>query len=166
MVVSLSRQSCKCRSEGGGTAGVDSFQQPDSPVLTEQTMVPSVVDVTYGPSVPITHQTRPSVPDEQVVLKSDVPLAPFADHMTHSHIDRRTSKAGKMGKRKDVSEFDEGQILMARRLDQGISKTAALLGVFPVYSGAATAVFYSKDSTSYLPNTFGPGSLTEILKPL
>lgn len=44
------------------------LQQPDSPVLTEQTMVPSVVDMTYGPSVPITHQTRPGVPDEQVTV--------------------------------------------------------------------------------------------------
>ncbi|KAK3512623.1 hypothetical protein QTP70_018636, partial [Hemibagrus guttatus] len=36
--------------------------------------------------------------------------------------------AGKMGKRKDLSEFDKGQIVMARRLDQSISKTAALVG--------------------------------------
>ncbi|KAK3528942.1 hypothetical protein QTP70_014153 [Hemibagrus guttatus] len=36
--------------------------------------------------------------------------------------------AEKMGKHKDLSEFDEGQIVMARRLDQSISKTAALLG--------------------------------------
>ncbi|KAK1890463.1 Resolvase [Dissostichus eleginoides] len=33
-----------------------------------------------------------------------------------------------MGKRKDVSDFDKGQIVMARRLGQGISKTAALVG--------------------------------------
>ncbi|KAK3531093.1 hypothetical protein QTP70_010360 [Hemibagrus guttatus] len=33
-----------------------------------------------------------------------------------------------MGKRKDLSEFDKGQIVMARRLDQSISKTAALVG--------------------------------------
>ncbi|KAK3544172.1 hypothetical protein QTP86_006027, partial [Hemibagrus guttatus] len=33
-----------------------------------------------------------------------------------------------MGKRKDLSEFDKGQIVMARRLDQNISKTAALVG--------------------------------------
>lgn len=44
------------------------LQQPDSPVLTEQTIVPSVVDMTYGPSVPITHHTRPGVPDEQVTV--------------------------------------------------------------------------------------------------
>ncbi|KAK3559328.1 hypothetical protein QTP86_012756, partial [Hemibagrus guttatus] len=37
-------------------------------------------------------------------------------------------EAGKMGKRKDLSEFDKGQIVMARRLDQSISKTAALVG--------------------------------------
>ncbi|ROL43261.1 Bcl-2-like protein 13 [Anabarilius grahami] len=33
-----------------------------------------------------------------------------------------------MGKRKDLSEFDKGHIVMARRLDQIISKTAALVG--------------------------------------
>ncbi|KAK3572558.1 hypothetical protein QTP86_000435 [Hemibagrus guttatus] len=32
-----------------------------------------------------------------------------------------------MGKHKDLSTFDEGQIVMARRLDQSISKTAALV---------------------------------------
>ncbi|KAK3543536.1 hypothetical protein QTP70_023867, partial [Hemibagrus guttatus] len=35
---------------------------------------------------------------------------------------------GKMGKRKDLSEFDKGQIVMARPLDQNISKTAVLVG--------------------------------------
>ncbi|ROI16524.1 hypothetical protein DPX16_2718 [Anabarilius grahami] len=33
-----------------------------------------------------------------------------------------------MGKRKDLSEFDKDQIVMARRLGQSISKTAALVG--------------------------------------
>ncbi|KAK3547699.1 hypothetical protein QTP86_027744, partial [Hemibagrus guttatus] len=33
-----------------------------------------------------------------------------------------------MGKCKDLSEFDKGQIVMARRLDLSISKTAALVG--------------------------------------
>ena len=33
-----------------------------------------------------------------------------------------------MGKCKDVSDFDKGQIVMARRLGQSISKTAALVG--------------------------------------
>ncbi|MBN3309194.1 E2AK2 kinase, partial [Amia calva] len=33
-----------------------------------------------------------------------------------------------MGKRKDLSVFDKGQIVMARRLGQSISKTAALVG--------------------------------------
>ncbi|KAK3524097.1 hypothetical protein QTP70_017997 [Hemibagrus guttatus] len=33
-----------------------------------------------------------------------------------------------MGKCKDLSKFDKGQIAMARRLDQSISKTAALVG--------------------------------------
>lgn len=33
-----------------------------------------------------------------------------------------------MGKRKDLSDFDVGQVVMARRLGQSISKTAALVG--------------------------------------
>ncbi|KAK3545418.1 hypothetical protein QTP70_007406 [Hemibagrus guttatus] len=33
-----------------------------------------------------------------------------------------------MGERKDLSEFDKGQIVVARRLDRSISKTAALVG--------------------------------------
>ena len=33
-----------------------------------------------------------------------------------------------MGKHKDLSEFDKGQIVMARRLGHSISKTAALMG--------------------------------------
>ena len=37
-------------------------------------------------------------------------------------------EAGKMGKRKDLSEFDKGQIVMARPLGQSISKAAALVG--------------------------------------
>ncbi|KAI5105476.1 metallophosphoesterase domain containing 2b [Silurus meridionalis] len=37
-------------------------------------------------------------------------------------------EAGKMGKRKDLSEFDKAQIVMSRRLGQSISKTAALVG--------------------------------------
>lgn len=41
----------------------------DSAIPIEQTMVPSVVDITYRPSVPITHQTRPAVPDEQVTVE-------------------------------------------------------------------------------------------------
>ncbi|ROL51094.1 Transposable element Tc1 transposase [Anabarilius grahami] len=39
-----------------------------------------------------------------------------------------------MGKRKDLSEFDKGQIVMARRLGQSISKTISC-GVFLVCSG-------------------------------
>ncbi|KAK3521036.1 hypothetical protein QTP86_025032 [Hemibagrus guttatus] len=37
-------------------------------------------------------------------------------------------EAGKMDKCKDLSEFDKGKIVMARPLDQSISKTAALVG--------------------------------------
>ncbi|ROL43997.1 hypothetical protein DPX16_10281 [Anabarilius grahami] len=33
-----------------------------------------------------------------------------------------------MGKRKDLSEFDKGQVVMARQLGQSISKTVALVG--------------------------------------
>ncbi|KAK3532691.1 hypothetical protein QTP86_028059 [Hemibagrus guttatus] len=38
------------------------------------------------------------------------------------------TRTGKMDKRKDLSEFDKDQIVMARPLDQSISKTAALVG--------------------------------------
>ncbi|KAK3567338.1 hypothetical protein QTP86_019605, partial [Hemibagrus guttatus] len=46
------------------------------------------------------------------------------------HVQRREREyiAGKMGKRKDLSEFDKDQIVMARRLDQSIFKTATLVG--------------------------------------
>ncbi|KAK3516276.1 hypothetical protein QTP70_008643 [Hemibagrus guttatus] len=43
-------------------------------------------------------------------------------------VKREVSTAGKMGKRKDLGEFDKGQTVMARPLDQSISKTAALVG--------------------------------------
>ncbi|KAK3526020.1 hypothetical protein QTP70_012785 [Hemibagrus guttatus] len=50
-------------------------------------------------------------------------------------------EAGKMDKRKDLSEFDEGdQIVMARPLDQNISKTAALVGC----SWSAVVSIYQK----------------------
>ncbi|MCI4375471.1 hypothetical protein PGIGA_G00109860 [Pangasianodon gigas] len=39
-----------------------------------------------------------------------------------------------MGKDKDLSNFDQGQIVMARRLDQSISKTAGC-GVFLLQTG-------------------------------
>ncbi|KAK3543914.1 hypothetical protein QTP70_031165 [Hemibagrus guttatus] len=45
-----------------------------------------------------------------------------------------------MGKRKYLSEFDKGQIVMARRLDQSISKTAALVGC----SQSAVVSIYQK----------------------
>ncbi|ROL41793.1 hypothetical protein DPX16_9384 [Anabarilius grahami] len=47
-----------------------------------------------------------------------------------------------MGKRKDLSEFDKDQIVMARRLDQSISKTAALVGC----SRSAVVSIYQKCS--------------------
>ncbi|KAK3525424.1 hypothetical protein QTP86_031565, partial [Hemibagrus guttatus] len=47
---------------------------------------------------------------------------------------------GKMGKRKDLSEFDKDQIVMARPLDQSISKTAALVGC----SRSAVVSIYQK----------------------
>lgn len=43
--------------------------------------------------------------------------------------------AGRIGKRKDVSDLDEDQIVMARWLGLGTSKMAGLLRVFPVSSG-------------------------------
>ena len=39
-----------------------------------------------------------------------------------------------MGKRKGLSDFDKGQIVMARQLGQSIFKTASLVGVFLVCS--------------------------------
>ncbi|KAK3511937.1 hypothetical protein QTP70_027583 [Hemibagrus guttatus] len=45
-----------------------------------------------------------------------------------------------MGTRKDLSEFDKGQIVMARPLDQSISKTAALVGC----SRSAVVSIYQK----------------------
>ncbi|KAK3535585.1 hypothetical protein QTP70_017121 [Hemibagrus guttatus] len=45
-----------------------------------------------------------------------------------------------MGKRKDLSEFDKGQIVLARQLDQSISKTAALVGC----SRSAVVSIYQK----------------------
>ncbi|ROL33036.1 hypothetical protein DPX16_5931 [Anabarilius grahami] len=47
-----------------------------------------------------------------------------------------------MGKRKDLSEFDKGQIVMARRLGQSVSKTAALVGC----SRSAVVSIYQKCS--------------------
>ncbi|ROL41079.1 Short transient receptor potential channel 7 [Anabarilius grahami] len=47
-----------------------------------------------------------------------------------------------MGKRKDLSEFDKDQIVMARRLGQSISKTAALVGC----SRSAVVSIYQKCS--------------------
>ncbi|KAK3507722.1 hypothetical protein QTP70_034827, partial [Hemibagrus guttatus] len=49
-------------------------------------------------------------------------------------------KAGKMDKRKDLSEFDKDQIVMARPLNQSISKTAALVGC----SRSAVVSIYQK----------------------
>ncbi|KAK3541582.1 hypothetical protein QTP86_032828 [Hemibagrus guttatus] len=45
-----------------------------------------------------------------------------------------------MGKRKDLSEFDKGQIVMARPLDQSISKNADLVGC----SRSAVVSIYQK----------------------
>ncbi|KAK3509292.1 hypothetical protein QTP70_028577 [Hemibagrus guttatus] len=49
-----------------------------------------------------------------------------------------------MGKRKDLSKFDKGQIVMARPLDQSISKTAALVE----FSRSAVVSIYQKDPFS------------------
>ena len=49
-------------------------------------------------------------------------------------------EAGKMGKCKDLSEFDKEQIVMARQLDQSVSKIAALVGC----SWSAVVSIYQK----------------------
>ncbi|ROL47651.1 hypothetical protein DPX16_13366 [Anabarilius grahami] len=51
-----------------------------------------------------------------------------------------------MGKSKDLSEFDKGQIVMTRRLGQSISKTAALVGC---YRSALVSIYqkWSKEGT-------------------
>ncbi|KAK3528122.1 hypothetical protein QTP86_023845 [Hemibagrus guttatus] len=46
----------------------------------------------------------------------------------YTHLFLDVLEAGKMGKHKDLSEFDKGQIVKARQLDQSLSKTAALVG--------------------------------------
>ncbi|KAK3508236.1 hypothetical protein QTP70_017665 [Hemibagrus guttatus] len=54
---------------------------------------------------------------------------------------REMIRSGKMGKLKDLSEFEQkGQIVMARPLDQSISKTAALVGC----SRSAVVSIYQK----------------------
>ncbi len=40
-----------------------------------------------------------------------------------------------MGKWKDLSDLDKGQIVMVRQMGQNISKTAIVVGCFPVCSG-------------------------------
>ncbi|KAK3527356.1 hypothetical protein QTP86_021934, partial [Hemibagrus guttatus] len=50
------------------------------------------------------------------------------------------SRAGKMDKRKDLNEFDKGQIVMSSGPDQSISKTAALVGC----SRSAVVSIYQK----------------------
>ncbi|ROL05644.1 LINE-1 retrotransposable element ORF2 protein [Anabarilius grahami] len=62
-----------------------------------------------------------------------------------------------MGKRKDLSEFDKAQIVMARRLDQSISKTAALVGC----SRSAVVSIYQKCSKD---NRFKPGIYDRTFK--
>ncbi|KAK3572367.1 hypothetical protein QTP86_032597 [Hemibagrus guttatus] len=64
-----------------------------------------------------------------------------------SQNNRCNAYAGKMGKRKGLSEFDKGQIVMARRLDQSISKTVALVGC----SQSAVVSIYQKYPLSPVP---------------
>ncbi len=49
-------------------------------------------------------------------------------------------ETGKIGKCKDLSEFDKGQIVMAKRLGQIISETVALVGC----SQSAVVSIYQK----------------------
>lgn len=64
----------------------------DGLILTKQTMVPSVVDVTYRPSVPITHQTEPAVPVQITVAQQPthleiIGMAPGGDPSTLGCLD-------------------------------------------------------------------------------
>lgn len=48
-------------------------------------MFPSAVDMTYGPSVAITLQTRPGVPDEQVTVAHTLKLWAWHMEMTPAY---------------------------------------------------------------------------------
>ncbi|KAK3529548.1 hypothetical protein QTP70_031966 [Hemibagrus guttatus] len=47
-----------------------------------------------------------------------------------------------MGKSKDLSEVDKGQIVMSRRLNQSISKNCSSCGVFLVCSAGCVCITY------------------------
>ncbi|KAK3551602.1 hypothetical protein QTP70_019762 [Hemibagrus guttatus] len=65
-----------------------------------------------------------------------------------------------MGKCKDLSEFDKDQTVMARRLDQSISKTVALVGC----SRSAVVSIYQKWSMegTVVNRRQGQGSLMHV----
>ncbi|KAK3544763.1 hypothetical protein QTP86_026782, partial [Hemibagrus guttatus] len=64
----------------------------------------------------------------------------FSLSIVYVYIGFSWHEAGKMDKCKDLSEFDKGQIVVVRRLDQNISKTAALVGC----SRSAVVSIYQK----------------------
>ncbi|KAK3560410.1 hypothetical protein QTP86_008469 [Hemibagrus guttatus] len=80
------------------------------------------------------HSHRATSTDERRLRGDDVRLAGVWNSPRGGRVGSRGCRnspplatAGKMGKRKDLSEFDKGHIVMARPLDQSISKTAALV---------------------------------------
>lgn len=57
----------------------------DSPILSGQIMDPPAIDVTDRPSIPATHQTRPTVPEEQGhVAQQTTHLEMMAPEYNHS----------------------------------------------------------------------------------
>ncbi|KAK3511122.1 hypothetical protein QTP70_032105 [Hemibagrus guttatus] len=66
--------------------------------------------------------------------------AEYRKGMTRQECQKFVVNAGKMGKCMDFCEFDQGQIVMARPLDQNISKTTAFVGC----SRSAVVSIYQK----------------------
>ncbi|KAK3528056.1 hypothetical protein QTP86_017097, partial [Hemibagrus guttatus] len=118
---SLPYQSPTSSSPTSSPRGAQPSPQANSPVMTA---IP-----TAGPMVhPLAPQQGPFTSEgERLNIKQE----PEDREPTFRSIglqDITLDDAGKMGKPKDLSEFDKGQIVMARRPDQSISKTAALVG--------------------------------------
>lgn len=61
-----------------------------------------------------------------------------------------------MGKAADLSEFDKGQIVMARRLDQGISKMARFVKVRLVIRVTTHQKWFEEEKNHKLPLGCGP----------
>lgn len=54
-------------------------------------------------------------------------------------------KKKEKGKHKDLSDFDEGQIVMARKLGKSILQNCSTCGIFPVSSGQDLPKVWSKE---------------------